>query len=150
MSEPLAYTYCADIFCPDCIVAVTLSGRPEIDPNDGTVFPQFGTVERDLDVIAGILGINRTDEHTFDSSEFPKVTFSQDDIAGQDCGACREPLEGERHYRCESCGEKFSESEYGDYIGEDIDGQYVSSDDDAVGDCLGRDIPHRVVRDTLD
>ncbi len=42
-------------------------------------------VEDVLDQIAGATGIDRQDERTFDSSEFPKVIFSSDIDAGETC-----------------------------------------------------------------
>ena len=56
------YAYCADIYCPDCILP-TLG---EADAED---------VEAKLDYVAGMLYIDREREETFDSDDFPKVVL---------------------------------------------------------------------------
>ena len=77
----VAYTFNADIYCPNCVVPV-LSGMDV----------QVGSIESALDVLASDLGINRNDEFSFDSSEFPKVIFA-DQLEETDwCAECHEKI----------------------------------------------------------
>lgn len=99
MSRPddlVAYTYQADLYCPRCILRA-FHGSPTGKP------PIFGmTIEQHLDMVARMRGIDRSDETTFDSSEFPKPVFRSDvsspgSLRGLDteydrCGSCGEVL----------------------------------------------------------
>lgn len=76
----VGYTHRADIFCPDCIVQ-------QIDNLVG------GRVEERLDYLASEFGINREDERTFDSGDFPKVVF-------------RDQLDEESIEHCSTCGKE--------------------------------------------
>jgi hypothetical protein len=58
------YTYNAENYCSGCIIEA-FSGIPE---NIGWEW----SVEGVLDVIAAVMKVNRDDENSFDSSEFPK------------------------------------------------------------------------------
>ena len=81
----VGYTYQADTYCPDCMV---------------DMFGIFGpdtTVEQTLDRIACTRGIDREDERTFDSGDFPKVILSTmldtcPDCGPDRCGACHAEL----------------------------------------------------------
>jgi len=76
-----AYVYKADIYCTDCIIeAMLLAGEASPAARDMPV-------EDALDQIAAANAIDRQDEWTFDSDEFPKVVFS-DDLSGEHCGGC--------------------------------------------------------------
>ena len=103
-------TYKADIYCPACIVSVLPTG-------EGGAFDGWAlapgvrmATEENLDEIASAFGIDRGDERTFDSGEFPKVVFRDmargigqgdtdpnygetggDDYADR-CGKCHEVL----------------------------------------------------------
>lgn len=85
------YTYRADTYCPACIgreigefVRDTGADLPD-DPNRWQV-------EAALDAIAEVLGVDREDEYSFDSGDFPKVVLSLDDD-GITCGQCGKPFE---------------------------------------------------------
>lgn len=67
MTYPIAYIFKSDIYCPDHIVE-------QID-GEAPVEDIAGAVEEKLDYIAGMLGIDREDEATFDSGDFPKCAF---------------------------------------------------------------------------
>jgi hypothetical protein len=84
-SSIAAYTFAADIYAPDCIVDA-LTKTEAYDGwalGDGIIM----SVEENLDEIAGAFQIDRQDENTFDSDEFPKVVFS-DQVAEDDSCAC--------------------------------------------------------------
>lgn len=90
----VAYTFQADLYCPDHIGAAVqetlpLDERHPVD-EDGGEYPW--DTEWLLDQLAKGLGIDRYDEHTFDSDHFPKVVF-----AGQ--------LEEEEHCANPECEE---------------------------------------------
>jgi hypothetical protein len=87
-ADIVGYTYSADIYCPDCIVAALPTG-------DGEVFDGWKladgvrmSVEDNLNEIAGAFGINRDDESSFDSGDFPKVIFASMAEDAETCGAC--------------------------------------------------------------
>lgn len=86
-TEIVAYTFNADTYHPSCLISAMVLGQ-ELSPaalNMG--------VEEVLDQHAGANGIDREDEHSFDSSEFPKVIFA-DQVESDDeiCGHCGDPL----------------------------------------------------------
>jgi hypothetical protein len=93
----IAYTYRADNYCPDCIIPELLK-RAEIAAKADTSEGLWRwDVEGELDAIARIVGIDRQDENTFDSDDFPKVVFA-DMVEDEDerCGNChRSFLTGE-------------------------------------------------------
>lgn len=68
-----AYTYDAETICLDCTfekfvrLAVALEGQQAY---------HYST-EEVLEAVAYARGINRDDEHSFDSSAFPKVVFAE-------------------------------------------------------------------------
>lgn len=75
------YTYNTENFCNECILTA-FSGVRE---NIGFAF----SVEGVLDIVAGAMNINRHDENTFDSSEFPKVIFDcQIEDGDEKCAKC--------------------------------------------------------------
>lgn len=88
----VGYVYQADIYCDACIVdAVTADGGAY----DGwALAPSISMpTEHNLSEIAFAFGIDRTDERSFDSGNFPKVILAgmveSDD---ERCGACHESL----------------------------------------------------------
>lgn len=75
----VAYTYRADMYCPDCIKHVMFGDLSIADaPN----------AEECLDRFAGILGVDREDEYTFDSDNFPKVVFGAQIESVEHCATC--------------------------------------------------------------
>lgn len=82
----VGYTYQAEILCTVCTVsAVAHVPRTHI----ATLNP-----EETLDAHAQVRGIDRLDEDTFDSGDFPKVVFADmlNDTPNERCGACGERL----------------------------------------------------------
>lgn len=63
------YTYRADNYRPETLIDVMI-GANELSPAARDM-----SVEDALDQHAAALAIDRYDEHSFDSSEFPKVIF---------------------------------------------------------------------------
>lgn len=90
-TDIVGYTFNADQFHPECLRLPT--GKGEAFDGwalaDGVWMP----VEQNLDEIAAAFGINRQDESTFDSGDFPKVIFaSQVEDDDDVCGRCGAPL----------------------------------------------------------
>ncbi len=77
-----AYIYKADIYCPGCIPYI-LTANP--------VFQELPT-EEILHRMALDFGIDRLDENTFDSDEFPKVVFGDFLTKDDSCARCGEQL----------------------------------------------------------
>lgn len=83
----VAYTFRADIYCPTCIVVVMIADGA--DPEMG----ESGS-ELALDVWAANENLDRYDERTFDSGDFPKVVFADqvndnlDEMGPEHCGNC--------------------------------------------------------------
>lgn len=94
----VGYTFNADNYCPDC----TFDGWNGNRPAD---MPGYASVEQLLTAIAKSRGIDRDDESSFDSGDFPKVIFAdqvhdgcsldngyEPGQCGDRCGSCHEPL----------------------------------------------------------
>ena len=93
--DVVGYTYQADEYHGWCVLDM-LTGKhtAQVDNLDPSLV-EFGTTESVLDALAGELGIDRTDEHSYDSDDFPKVIFaSQVESDDEICGSCGEPLIG--------------------------------------------------------
>lgn len=85
-----AYTFAADVYAPNCIIdAVTSS-----EAYDGWALGEgiIMSVEDNLNEIAGAFQIDRQDESTFDSGDFPKVAF-HDQVNDNESCACGMALE---------------------------------------------------------
>lgn len=92
----VGYTFNADSYCPPCVVEMLPTGPGQ--PFDGWKLAPgvHMSTEANLDELAYAFGIDRSDEPTFDSSEFPKVIFaSQVESAEEVCGRCDKPLVGD-------------------------------------------------------
>ena len=86
-TDIVGYTYAADTYCPDCIADA-------FRPDDG-VERTYADTEAVLDDAARDRGIDRQDERSYDSDDFPKVIFAdgvQEPSDGDRCGACGEPI----------------------------------------------------------
>lgn len=75
----VGYTYNTETWCPDCMGRV-------FDPNGVDI------TETILDEMAKRIGINRQDEYSFDSSEFPKVIFASSVESDEYCDNCQNKL----------------------------------------------------------
>lgn len=89
------YTYRADTYCPPCVIVQLPTGPGgEFDGwalAHSADYPAMD-VEQNLDEIAFAFGIDRMDEWSFDSGDFPKVIFSTDTTEDDICGGCGRPL----------------------------------------------------------
>jgi hypothetical protein len=83
------YTFQADIVCPACIVDFYPDARTKAVIHDGAA--SSWDAEAVLDTAAVAAGINRGDEYSFDSGDFPKVIFAHD-TTDETCGECGEAL----------------------------------------------------------
>ena len=84
----VGYTFQADTYCSGCIIDQLPTGHGQ--PYDGWALAPgvFMPVEANLDEIAYAFGIDRNDETTFDSGDFPKVIFSSMVEDTEHCGSC--------------------------------------------------------------
>lgn len=80
----VAYTYRADIYCPGCIVQMLTDDE----------FLQSVNTELALNFMAEnwAMPLDRGDESTFDSDDFPKVVFSSQVEEAENCGECGEEI----------------------------------------------------------
>lgn len=84
-STIVGYTYQADNHCRDCIVGFF----PRWDQFQPLV---TNGAEGILDAVASLINIDRNDESSFDSGDFPKVIFADMVEEGERCGGCGEVL----------------------------------------------------------
>jgi hypothetical protein len=93
MTMVVAYTYKADIWCPDCIV-------DEVCKDQGIELwdYDYSSAEIALDIIVEgnpekfHKDFDRYDEYTFDSDEFPKAVFSTSMESFEYCCCCHGEL----------------------------------------------------------
>lgn len=97
MTGPIGYVYQADIYCPDHIVG-QIDGQADVDTHE---------VESKLDYLATMFGVDRYDESSYDSGDFPKIYVGtphdgcsvdngyEPGQCGDRCATCGEPLDGE-------------------------------------------------------
>jgi len=91
-ADIVGYIYKADLVCPPCILGlVQMSHAEHFDAEQG------------LDAIARFFGINREDESSFDSGDFPKVIFG--DQVHDTCTRENGYESGQCGNRCVRCGE---------------------------------------------
>lgn len=78
----VGYTYQAELLCPDCMY-----------PDSVTLFWRAGgrveslSTEVNLEFVAKARGIDREDETSFDSDDFPKVVFDAQ-VSDERCTRC--------------------------------------------------------------
>ena len=83
MNRPDAYVYLAAIYCPGCVIeAMIVQG-------DASPAARDMPPETVLDQCAYAMGIDRYDQATYDTDEFPKVAFFSDDDT---CYHCRSAI----------------------------------------------------------
>lgn len=92
-TDIIAYVYRGDIYCRDCIIDQLPTGEGE--EFDGWMLGEGVrmSVEDNLDELAYAFSIDRLDESSFDSNEFPKVVFCSALGYTEFCSACHEPIE---------------------------------------------------------
>lgn len=88
----VGYTFQADTYCPGCIIDQLPTGHGQL--YDGWALAPGVRMhpEDNLTEIAYAFGIDRDDETTFDSGDFPKVIFSSQLEDTEHCGACGDEL----------------------------------------------------------
>lgn len=85
-SKIVGYTFDAEILCPTCVLSALPTGPGQAF--DGWADLSDQPVEQSLSELAIAFGIDRTDESTFDSSEFPKVIFASSVDGDEPCDGC--------------------------------------------------------------
>ena len=88
--DVVAYTYNAEILCPHCTLAALPTGEGQTF--DGWRDLSGQPVEDSLTELAAAFGIDRDDESSFDSAEFPKCVFLTMLDGSESCGSCGEEL----------------------------------------------------------
>jgi hypothetical protein len=91
--DVVGYTYRADVWCGPCVVRALTVNPGNVGHRDPG---PMADPETHLDVLARVAGIDRTDERTYDSDEFPKIIF-------RDSAADYAAREGQPE-RCTTCG----------------------------------------------
>jgi hypothetical protein len=90
----VGYTYQAEILCGSC-TASRVTANPG-DTAHGTRPPLYRRTPEQAEQIiataARIKGVDRDDEHTYDSGDFPKVIFADQVDASERCGLCHSAL----------------------------------------------------------
>jgi len=89
----VGYTYLAALWCEDCIY--NTAKRKACEAGSATMWGDCGGAEDVLDEWAGVIGLDRADESSFDSGDFPKVVTKR--------RAERDASEG-ADLRCRGCG----------------------------------------------
>jgi hypothetical protein len=82
-TDIVAYTYKASIYCPSCVV-------DEIQTRGDIIgaYPAGFDTEAWLDSASDIVGIDRYNEWTFDSDNFPKIIFGDQIEEDEYCCRC--------------------------------------------------------------
>lgn len=84
----VGYTFSADLYCPPCVTFVLPVGPGEAFDGWGIADGASMDAEEFLDGIAQAFGIDRHDESSFDTDEFPKVVFADQVTLDDACGRC--------------------------------------------------------------
>lgn len=100
--EIVGYAFSADTYCPEHI-GDAVTARPAYDGWRLVGVHRQMPAEQDLDEIAAAFGIDRYDEHSFDSGDFPKVIFA--DQVHDGCSADNGYEPGQCGDRCATCHE---------------------------------------------
>lgn len=88
--EPTAYLYAGNLLCPGCVLDALPTGEGHAFDGWKDVSTPPMSAEANLTELAAAFGINRTDEQSFDSDDFPKVLFDTND--GEICAGCHTEL----------------------------------------------------------
>jgi hypothetical protein len=92
-TDIVAYTFNAETLCPRCVIDKLPTGEGQAF--DGWALAPGAapmSTEDNLNEIAMAFGIDRQDEYTFDSDDFPKVVFASQVLDGETCDGCHEEL----------------------------------------------------------
>lgn len=102
MTTIIGYTFNTDIYCADGCILVALGQVTQEQMDAATYITEltahFGesTVEDTLGVIASRRGIDRMNERSYDSGDFPQVVFHYHEFLDYcpRCAGCHAPLDG--------------------------------------------------------
>ena len=83
-----AYTFRADIWCRECVIEALPTGPGEAFDGWAETGSLRMATEDNLSELAYAFGINRADENTFDSYDFPKVIFASQLDGFEYCAGC--------------------------------------------------------------
>lgn len=89
----VGYTYAADTYCPNCIIDALPTGKGEKFDGWGLAKGVTMSAEQNLSEMAPPFCIDRMDEFSFDSNDFPKVIFRDAVVSGEECANCAWPLD---------------------------------------------------------
>lgn len=86
----VAYTFQADTWCPGCVreyatAQINFLGKFYVDTEDMSTEGVIGHW-------ADAVGIDRDDEHSYDSGDFPKVVFASSVEDTEHCGQCGQEI----------------------------------------------------------
>jgi rRNA maturation protein Nop10 len=98
MTEIVGYTYRAADHCPSCIVVTLIQTPLPLSPAAADM-----GAEPLLDQLAAYLGVDRDDETSFDSGDFPKVVREEFVTINDTCDGCGRNLV-ESYSPCPACG----------------------------------------------
>lgn len=90
----VGYTFMADISCPSCARLFALEGIAGNSGGPAVLPANLGSTEKVLDEWAGLIGVNRADEFSYDEDDFPKVIFASQIEDDEQCADCGKPLIG--------------------------------------------------------
>lgn len=80
----VGYVHRADTYCPSCLVSQFWREYAGLYPES------IEEIEDYLNARAESMGVDREDETSFDSGDFPKAIFSTDETSP--CGVCGEEI----------------------------------------------------------
>lgn len=83
----VAYTFDAEQVCRDC-----MRRKAAFACEAAGINSEFVGLEDLLDRWAALEGVDRMDEHTFDSGDFPKVVFASQIEDIEHCDGCGEEI----------------------------------------------------------
>jgi hypothetical protein len=91
----IAYVYMADTYCPDCLRGKLARELTDTPSDRRLVLAHYATAETMLDGLAAHNDIDRGDEYSFDSDDFPKSVYDSPwvmpnrySLDGCRCGIC--------------------------------------------------------------
>jgi hypothetical protein len=84
------YTFQAETLCSSCVVDALPTGEGEAFDGWRDATGQM-SAEQNLNELAAAFGIDRMDEYSFDSGDFPKVIFASQ-VDGDTCDRCGSEL----------------------------------------------------------
>lgn len=90
--DVVGYMFNADTYCPDCIVGALPTGEGGAYDGWKLASGVVMSTEDNLSEIAYAFQIDRMDERSFDSGDFPKVIFASSVEDDEYCATCGETL----------------------------------------------------------